>query len=123
VSCAEYGSARRVWFWFYSENSSFPLQHRLIGQIRWLTPIFPAILGDLQTIILEAGTAEEPEIEFQWRDKKNGASPSATFLWWIWSDAIIPAQERQMKAAPGRTSILRPPIARSWNRPNEAELF
>ena len=55
--------------------------------------------------------------------KERGASPSATFLWWIWSDAIIPAQKRQMKAAPGRTSILRPPIARSWDRPNEAELF
>lgn len=40
---AEFGSARRVWLWFRSENLSFPLQDGSHGQIRWVTPTYTAL--------------------------------------------------------------------------------
>src|SRR6516165_7241468 len=41
---AEFGSARRVWLWFRSENLSFPLQMHHSDQIRWIAPTSHAIL-------------------------------------------------------------------------------
>src|SRR3954467_1805358 len=43
---AEFGSARRVWLWFRSENLSFPLQTTpagMPGPIRWVAPTYPAL--------------------------------------------------------------------------------
>ncbi|MGI8990175.1 MAG: recombinase family protein [Bryobacteraceae bacterium] len=43
---AEFGSARRVWLWFRSEDLSFPLQTTpagLPGPIRWVTPTYTAL--------------------------------------------------------------------------------
>jgi DNA invertase Pin-like site-specific DNA recombinase len=40
---AELGSARRVWLWFRSEGSSFPLQSHHGAAIRWATPSYTAI--------------------------------------------------------------------------------
>jgi len=40
---AEFGSARRVWLWFRSEQLSFPLQEGPAGQVRWVTPTYTAI--------------------------------------------------------------------------------
>ena len=40
---AEFGSARRVWLWFRSENLSFPLQEGKPDQVRWVTPTYTAI--------------------------------------------------------------------------------
>jgi len=40
---AEFGSARRVWLWFRSENLSFPLQDGPRGQIRWVVPTYTAL--------------------------------------------------------------------------------
>ena len=40
---AEFGSARRVWLWFRSEQLSFPLQDGPAGQVRWVTPTYTAI--------------------------------------------------------------------------------
>ena len=40
---AEFGSARRVWLWFHSEQLSFPLQDGPDGQIRWVAPTYTAI--------------------------------------------------------------------------------
>ena len=39
----EFGSARRVWLWFRSENLSFPLQMHHSDQIRWIAPTYHAI--------------------------------------------------------------------------------
>src|SRR6266853_2899830 len=50
-------------------------------------------------------------------------SASDTLLWWIRYNAIISAQKRQMKFVTSRSSILRPPIARSRDRPNKPELL
>lgn len=40
---SEFGSARRVWLWFRSENLSFPLQMHHGQQIRWIAPTYHAI--------------------------------------------------------------------------------
>ena len=40
---SEFGSARRVWLWFRSENLSFPLQMHHSDQIRWIAPTYHAI--------------------------------------------------------------------------------
>ena len=40
---AEFGSARRVWLWFRSEQLSFPLQDGPDGQVRWVSPTYTAI--------------------------------------------------------------------------------
>src|SRR3989442_5691248 len=40
---AEFGSARRVWLWFRSENLSFPLQDGPRGQIRWVVPTYTSL--------------------------------------------------------------------------------
>jgi predicted DNA-binding transcriptional regulator AlpA len=40
---AEFGSARRVWLWFRSEQLSFPLQDGPAGQVRWVSPTYTAI--------------------------------------------------------------------------------
>jgi len=40
---AEFGSARRVWLWFRSENLSFPQQAGPAGQIRWVVPTYTAL--------------------------------------------------------------------------------
>jgi DNA invertase Pin-like site-specific DNA recombinase len=39
----EFGSARRVWLWFRSENLPFPLQDGPQGQIRWVSPTYTAL--------------------------------------------------------------------------------
>ena len=39
----EFGSARRVWLWFRSENLSFPLQMHHSDQIGWIAPTYHAI--------------------------------------------------------------------------------
>jgi DNA invertase Pin-like site-specific DNA recombinase len=39
----EFGSARRVWPWFRSEQLSFPLQDGPAGQVRWVTPTYTAV--------------------------------------------------------------------------------
>jgi DNA invertase Pin-like site-specific DNA recombinase len=39
----EFGSARRVWLWFRTENLSFPLQMHPSEQIRWVAPTYHAI--------------------------------------------------------------------------------
>jgi len=44
---SEFGSARRVWLWFRSENLSFPLQMHHTDQIRWVAPTYTAIHGVL----------------------------------------------------------------------------
>jgi DNA invertase Pin-like site-specific DNA recombinase len=40
---AEFGSARRVWPWFRSEQLSFPLQDGPAGQVRWVAPTYTAL--------------------------------------------------------------------------------
>jgi hypothetical protein len=40
---AEFGSARRLWLWFRSEELSFPLQSSTLAQIRWVAPTYTAI--------------------------------------------------------------------------------
>jgi DNA invertase Pin-like site-specific DNA recombinase/predicted DNA-binding transcriptional regulator AlpA len=40
---SEFGSARRVWLWFRSEDLSFPLQMHHSDQIRWIAPTYHAI--------------------------------------------------------------------------------
>ena len=40
---AEFGSARRVWLWFRSEQLPFPLQDGPASQVRWVTPTYTAI--------------------------------------------------------------------------------
>ena len=40
---AEFGSARRVWLWFRSEQLPFPLQDGPDGQVRWVAPTYTAI--------------------------------------------------------------------------------
>ena len=40
---AEFGSARRVWLWFRSEQLSFPLQDGPDGQVRWVAPTYTAL--------------------------------------------------------------------------------
>ena len=40
---SEFGSARRVWLWFRSENLSFPLQMHHSDQIRWIAPTYHSI--------------------------------------------------------------------------------
>jgi DNA invertase Pin-like site-specific DNA recombinase/predicted DNA-binding transcriptional regulator AlpA len=40
---AEFGSARRVWLWFCTEQLPFPLQDGPHGQVRWVTPTYTAI--------------------------------------------------------------------------------
>ena len=40
---AEFGSARRVWLWFRSENLSFPLHDGPHGEIRWVAPTYTAL--------------------------------------------------------------------------------
>ncbi|WP_321969020.1 recombinase family protein [Paraburkholderia tropica] len=46
---SEFGSARRVWLWFRSENLSFPLQMHHTDQIRWVAPTYTAIHGVLSS--------------------------------------------------------------------------
>ena len=40
---AEFGSARRVWLWFRSEQLPFPLQDGPDGQVRWVSPTYTAL--------------------------------------------------------------------------------
>ena len=40
---AEFGSARRVWLWFRTQELSFPLQSKTLTEIRWVAPTYPAI--------------------------------------------------------------------------------
>ena len=40
---AEFGSARRVWLWFRSQELTFPLQSNTLTEIRWVTPTYTAI--------------------------------------------------------------------------------
>jgi excisionase family DNA binding protein len=40
---AEFGSARRVWLWFRSEELQFPLQSIRLGDIQWVAPTYHAI--------------------------------------------------------------------------------
>ncbi len=40
---AEFGSARRVWLWFRSEQLPFPLQDGPDGLVRWVSPTYTAI--------------------------------------------------------------------------------
>lgn len=40
---AEFGSARRVWLWYRSEQLPFPLQDGPDGQVRWVSPTYTAL--------------------------------------------------------------------------------
>ena len=40
---AEFGSARRVWLWFRTQELSFPLQSKTLTEIRWVAPTYTAI--------------------------------------------------------------------------------
>ena len=37
---AEFGSARRVWLWFRSQNLRFPLHSNNLADIRWVAPTY-----------------------------------------------------------------------------------
>lgn len=41
---SEFGSARRVWLWFRSDNLSFPLQMHHTDPIRWVAPHVSCLL-------------------------------------------------------------------------------
>ena len=51
----EFGSARRVWLWFRSENLSFPLQMHHSDQIRWIAPTYHAIHSVLANPVYAGG--------------------------------------------------------------------